>query len=150
MIDYKRPTQYMQPDYSWNVQADPVYTDDKQYLGGNNLRSRRGLTSSSVCGGGGGGCAKYAVTNPDKSSVRVVVPNIPPPCRLAAANKDSSDKDIIALVKVYDMGGRLLVNRNFSNAKKADIVSGLLIPGVYIIEISDGKDIERQKLVVVR
>jgi hypothetical protein len=48
------------------------------------------------------------------------------------------------------MGGRLLVNRNFSNAKKADIVSGLLIPGVYIIEISDGKDIERQKLVVVR
>jgi hypothetical protein len=43
MIDYKRPTQYMQPDYRWNVQADPVYTDDKQYLGGNNLRSRRDL-----------------------------------------------------------------------------------------------------------
>lgn len=102
------------------------------------------------CGGGGGGCAKYTVTNTDKSSLRVVVPNIPAPCRVATANKDSSDKDIIALVKVYDMGGRLLVNKNFSNAKTASISSDLLIPGVYVIEISDGKNIERQKIVVVK
>lgn len=39
MIDYKRPAEYVQPDYSWNIEADPVYTDDNQYLGGNNLRT---------------------------------------------------------------------------------------------------------------
>jgi hypothetical protein len=104
----------------------------------------------SIAEGKGGGCAKYSVTSIDKSSLRVIVPNIPAACRVASANRDSSDKDVIAVVKVYDMGGRLLVNKNFSNAKTVDISSDLLIPGVYVIEISDGKNIERQKVVVVK
>lgn len=32
MIDYKRPAAYYKPDYSLNIQADPVYTSDAQYL----------------------------------------------------------------------------------------------------------------------
>ncbi|MFZ6025180.1 MAG: T9SS type A sorting domain-containing protein [Bacteroidota bacterium] len=39
MVDYKRPAEYVQPDYSWNIEVDPVYTDDNQYLGGNKLRT---------------------------------------------------------------------------------------------------------------
>lgn len=32
MINYKRPEVYSTPDYSLNIQVDPVYTSDNQYL----------------------------------------------------------------------------------------------------------------------
>lgn len=34
VIDYKRPVGYSEPDYTWNIEVDPVYTDDNQYLNG--------------------------------------------------------------------------------------------------------------------
>ena len=103
------------------------------------------------CGSGGGGCAKYAVTNGDKSTLRVVVPNIPAPCRLASMNKDSSRKEeIIEWVKIYDMSGRLRIHQKFADTKSATVNTFSLLPGVYIIEISDGKNIERQKVVIIK
>ena len=34
VIDYKRPIGYTEPDYSWNIEVEPAYTGDNQYLNG--------------------------------------------------------------------------------------------------------------------
>lgn len=38
-IDYKRPGDYVKPDSTWNIEVDPFYTDDNQYLGGSGART---------------------------------------------------------------------------------------------------------------
>lgn len=32
MIDYKRPEAYYEADYSLNIEVDPVYHNDEEYL----------------------------------------------------------------------------------------------------------------------
>lgn len=36
-INYKRPAYYYAPDFSWNIEADPVYTSESEYLGSSKL-----------------------------------------------------------------------------------------------------------------
>lgn len=33
VVDYKRPATYSIPNYTWNIEVDPVYTNDNEYLG---------------------------------------------------------------------------------------------------------------------
>ena len=102
--------------------------------------------------GGGGGCARYVVSNTNQSSLRVVTPNIPPPCRVAQTKKekDAINKPVISQIKIYDMSGRLRVRNTFPGVKEALINTHGLTPGVYLIEISDGKTSEKQLVSIIK
>jgi hypothetical protein len=108
-----------------------------------------GFKSIDCSTGGGGGCAKYSVSKENKTSLKVIVPNIPAPCRMAA-QKDSSERNNIDWIKIYDMGGKLRLHQKFGNTKTASVNTFGLLSGVYIIEISDGTNIERQKVIIRR
>lgn len=49
MIDYKRPATFSQPDYTQTFEADPVYLDDNEYIGGSGAR----VNTIPACDGGG-------------------------------------------------------------------------------------------------
>jgi hypothetical protein len=110
-----------------------------------------GFKSISCGGGGGGGCELYKVSpNPASSSLKVIVPNIPPPCPLRTAKtKDGKTPELlITEVRLYDNLGNLKQVRKEKSARQATINLAGLKSGVYHIEISDGTYKERQQVII--
>jgi hypothetical protein len=117
-------------------------------------------------GGGGGGCSLYAVSpNPSSTTLRVVVPNRPPPCnstqsstnllssQLSPAGSETSGNEntlTIQSVSVYSLDGQPQYTKQFSdNAKSADLDISGLKKGVYILKISDGvSHHEAQRIII--
>jgi Secretion system C-terminal sorting domain/Bacterial Ig-like domain (group 2) len=108
-----------------------------------------GFKSIDCSGGGGGGCYQYQVApNPAQSSVRVVVPNIIPPCDMASASSKPIANLSISEVRIYDQQGFLKTLQKFSRVKTAQINLNGLNSGLYFIEIIDGQYKERQQILI--
>ena len=100
------------------------------------------------CSGGGGGCARYTISpNPAKSTLKIGVPSIPPPCRTFSKISKNSD-NTFSSVKIYDLQGNLKSYQQFYKAKSANLDVSRLNTGTYFVEISDGKYIERKQLLI--
>ena len=104
------------------------------------------------CGGGDGGCLRYNVSpNPAKGTLKVVVPNIPPPCDYLKTDGSASDlKSIrtISEILIYDLSGNLKKTQKVKDAKEVNVNLNGLRTGTYYIEIKDGEYSEMQKVII--
>ena len=104
------------------------------------------------CGGGGGGCLRYNVSpNPAKGTLKVVVPNIPPPCDYLKTDGSASDlksSRTISEILIYDLSGNLKKKQSANRAKEVNVNLNGLRTGTYYIEIKDGEYSEMQKVII--
>ena len=122
------------------------------------------ITASNGCGSvsqslgfksiscGGGGCLRYNVSpNPAKGTLKVVVPNIPPPCDYLKTDGSASNlksSRTISEILVYDLSGNLKKKQSVNKAKEVNVNLNGLRTGTYYIEIRDGNYSEKQKIVI--
>ncbi len=118
-------------------------------------------------GGGGGGCSSYTVSpNPSNGTLRVIVPDMRPPCNsttqlstnLSSSPASSSDSETsgnentltIQSVSLYSLGGQPQFTKQFSgNTKSVDLDISGLKKGVYILRISDGVSRNEAQRIVI-
>ena len=135
--------------YFWNVGQTAVFKCTTTNACGTTILN---FGFKSIDCSGGGGCEQFKVSpNPAISSLKVIVPNIPPPC-LSAANGDSKTtetfKRTITEIKIYDNSGNLKKIQMENKSKQATINLTGFKSGVYFIEISDDDYKERQQIII--
>lgn len=105
------------------------------------------------CGGGGGGCEQYKVSpNPAQGMLKVVVPNIPPPCdyiMTESSNTVKNSERAITEILIYDFSGNLKKTQKSKKEKEVTINLNGLKSGTYYIEIKDDSYSERQKIIII-
>lgn len=137
--------------YFWNIGQTAVFKAEAGN-GCGTFSYNFGFKSINCSSGGGGGCYQYMVSpNPASNSIKVIVPNIPPPCDLSASSGSENSKSLqrtITEIKIYDNSGNLKKIQKENKTKQAKVNLNGLTTGVYIIEIKDGTFIERQKIII--
>ena len=106
---------------------------------------------SANCGGGGGGCNGFNVSpNPASNSLKVIVPDIPPPCdgATSADSKIKASNRTITGIKIYDNAGNLRKTQVENKTKQATLNIQGFTPGAYIIEITDGIYKEKHQVII--
>ena len=104
------------------------------------------------CGGGGGGCEQFKVSpNPATSSIKVIVPNIPPPCDISSTSKSKNgmSQRTITEIRLFDNAGNLKKIQQISKAKQVTIDLTGYKSGIYFVEILDGTYKERQQIIII-
>lgn len=136
--------------YFWNVGQTATFKITATNGCGSNSYSF-GFKSIS-CGGGGGGCEQYKVSpNPANGTLKVIVPNIPPPCDYAIAEISKGgikSNRTITEIKIYDNSGNLKKTQKINNVKETIVNLNGLKSGIYYIEIKDGAYSESQKIFI--
>lgn len=136
--------------YFWQAGQTAVFRITASNTCGNTVNNFgfRAIT----CGGGGGGCEQYKVSpNPASGSLKVVVPNIPPPCPLGTSSKTKDGtmpELVITEIRLYDNLGNLKQVRKEKSSKQATVNLAGLKSGIYHIVITDGTYKERQKVII--
>ena len=94
MINYSRPATYYAPNYTWNIEVDPIYTSDAQYLGGSSFERNDFIFP---CGG---------------SYIQQLLCGIKPNADVVVENGCDGvfDKPII-IVQGFDPNGELTINK---------------------------------------
>lgn len=134
--------------YFWAVGQTAIFKLTASNGCGNTIQSF-GFKSIN-CGGGGGDCFQYNVSpNPAKTSLKIIVPNIPPPC----LEKTNVSNETYALrsfsqLKIYDERGYIKKVLKFNKSKEAVINLIGFKAGIYYIEISDGDYMEKHKIII--
>jgi hypothetical protein len=97
-------------------------------------------------------CNSFNISpNPAMGSLRVIVPNVPPPCLSASAGTvkgKSYQEQSISEIRIYDNSGNLKrIQKEYKTKQSTVNISGFK-PGVYIVEVSDGAYKERHRVLV--
>jgi hypothetical protein len=134
--------------YFWGIGQTAVFTMTATNSCGS-LSNDFAFRSIDCSGGGGGGCYQYQVSpNPARSSMKVAVPQIPPPCDRASTQSRQSQNLSISEIRIYDQQGFLKTNRKFEKVKVAQVNLSNFKTGIYVVEITDGQYVERQQLII--
>ena len=139
------------------------------YLWGNDQKATYKVKATNICGsveeffpfksidctgGPEDPCLQYVVSpNPATNVINVIVPNILPPCGppilISVQKSMQANQPSISQLKLYNQNMKPVKTQKTSKgSRQSSLNIAGLTPGVYILEITDGKYIEKQKVII--
>jgi hypothetical protein len=95
--------------------------------------------------------AFYSISpNPARSLLRVAVRDVFTNSSIDRTAAAGGQEAGITIIKVFDLRGNLRLQQRYGKSRNATLNISGLSTGVYLVEVSDEKRTERQKLVVVK